>query len=76
MNHNKNVLESNNIVVLPSWHEGLLNAMIEAMAGLATIVTSIEVIPDFVKDGTNGILVPPYDIESLEIALTKVAVDV
>ena len=51
--------------------------MIEAMAaGLATVVTSVGVIPDFVKDGTHAILVPPYDIESLEIALTKVAVDV
>ena len=33
----ENVLESNNIFVLPSWQEGLPNAMIEAMAaGLAT----------------------------------------
>ena len=70
------ILEKNDIFVLPSWAEGLPNAMIEAMAaGLATVVTSVGVILDYVKDGEHAIIVPPYDVAALESALTKIILD-
>jgi glycogen synthase len=50
--------------------------MIEAMAaGLATVVTSVGVILDYVKDGEHVIIVPPYDVAALESALTKIILD-
>lgn len=42
------ILAQHDILVLPSWAEGLPNAMIEAMAaGLGVIVTSVGNVPDF-----------------------------
>lgn len=65
-------LEKSDIFVLPSWAEGLPNSMIEAMAAaLATVVTSVGVILDYVKDGEHAIIVPPRDAAALESALTK-----
>ncbi|SMN16821.1 Exopolysaccharide biosynthesis glycosyltransferase EpsF [uncultured Candidatus Thioglobus sp.] len=70
------ILEKSDIFVLPSWAEGFPNAMIEAMAaGLATVVTSVGVILDYVKDGEHAIIVPPYDVAALESALTKIILD-
>jgi len=67
---------SNDIFVLPSWEEGMPNAMIEAMAaGLAVIVTTVGMIPDFLEDGQNAILIPPRDVGSLERAMKKVIYD-
>ena len=67
------ILEKSDIFALPSWAEGFPNAMIEAMAaGLATVVTSVGVILDHVKDGEHAIIVPPRDAAALESALTKI----
>lgn len=63
-------------LVLPSWAEGLPNAMIEGMAAkLAVIVSSVGNIPDAVKDGREALLVPPRDVPSLEAALERVITD-
>ncbi|MDI9244998.1 glycosyltransferase family 4 protein [Marinobacter sp. CHS3-4] len=61
------------IFVLPSWSEGLPNAMIEAMAArLAVVVTSVGNITDVIKDGVNGLLVTPHDVTELKTALGRV----
>jgi glycosyltransferase involved in cell wall biosynthesis len=58
------------ILVQPSWAEGLPNAMIEAMAArLAIIVTAVGNVPDVVTDGREAILIPPRDVPALAAAL-------
>jgi len=64
------------VFVLPSWSEGLPNAMVEAMAaGLACVVSSVGSVPDVVEDGESALLVPPRDIAALERALARVIDD-
>lgn len=66
------LLNESDIFVLPSWSEGLPNAMIEAMsAGLACILTEVGMIPDYVVHGRHGLLVPPRDVDALTQALTQ-----
>ena len=61
------LLEKNDIFILPSWAEGLPNSMIEAMsAGLSVIVTDVGVIPNFIKNNENGLLIRPKDVKGLK----------
>lgn len=54
------------VFVLPSYCECFPVAIIEAMAaGLPIISTCVGGIPDIIKDGLNGYLIQPGDIESL-----------
>ncbi len=58
------------IFAFPSRHEGLPNALLEAMSsGLPVVATSIGGIVDVIRDGQNGILVEPNDYNSLSKAL-------
>jgi glycosyltransferase involved in cell wall biosynthesis len=64
------------IFVLPSYAEGLPNAMVEAMAaGLSVVVTSVGSVPDVVVDGENGLLIAPGDRNALESALRRLLAD-
>ena len=64
------LLSESDIFVLPSWSEGMPNALIEAMAtGIACITTPVGVIPDFVRDREHARLVPAKEIEPLSDAL-------
>jgi len=65
------------VFVLPSWAEGLSNAMIEALAaGLAVVVTAVGSIPDVIANGRDGLVVPPRDSQALFAALFRVIDDV
>lgn len=64
------------VLVLPSWAEGLPNAMIEAMAaGLAVVVTPVGSVPDVVSDGKEALLVPVRDVDALTAAVERVIID-
>jgi teichuronic acid biosynthesis glycosyltransferase TuaC len=58
------------VLALPSWHEGMPNAVLEALAcGRRVVATSVGGIPDVLSSDTLGVLVPPRDISALATAL-------
>lgn len=62
--------------VLPSWHEGLPNALLEAMAtGLPCIATTIGGTLDMAADEREALLVPPGDASALAKALLRILTD-
>jgi len=62
----KGLLNEANVFVLPSHNEGLPMAILEAMAsGLPIISTKVGGIPEVVKDGCNGFLIKPGDVDAL-----------
>lgn len=55
-----------NLLVLPSYTEGLPMAVLEAMSyGMPIISTQVGDLAEIVKDGENGYLIQPGDIEAL-----------
>ena len=60
------------IFILPSYREGLPNALLEAMAsGCAVIASSVGAIPDVIEDGKNGILITQGDKLQLASSIIK-----
>jgi glycosyltransferase involved in cell wall biosynthesis len=69
-------LRTSDVLVLPSWAEGLPNAMVEGMAAqLAVVVTRVGAIPEVVSDRHSALLVPPRDPDSLTAALVALLDD-
>ncbi len=65
------------IFVFPSLSEGFGMVLAEAMSfGLPIITTTADAIPDLVKHGDNGLLVPPQDAGALATAIAQLASDV
>jgi len=68
--------KQSNVFLFPSRHEGMPNALLEAMAGgLPVIATCIAGNEELVVEGETGYLVPAEDIESLQGALKKLLND-
>ena len=64
------------MLVLPSLNEGMGRVLVEAMAaGKPVVASRVGGIPDLVKDGQTGYLVPPADEMSLADAILKVLND-
>ena len=65
-------LQEANLFVFPSRHEGMPNAVLEAMAcGLPVIASRIAGNEELVIHGENGLLVPPEDPDGLRNALAE-----
>jgi glycosyltransferase involved in cell wall biosynthesis len=73
----KDVLLANaRLFVLPSYHEGVPMAILEAMSwGLPVITTPVGGIPEVVTNGIEGLLVAPGDIQGLAQALEQLVAD-
>jgi len=68
----KSYLESADIFVLPSYGEGMPNALLEAMAcGKACIATTVGGIPDMISNGENGLLYDAGNINAFQTCLKK-----
>jgi len=64
------------VFVLPTWREGFPNVVLEAMAaGLPIVTTPVGAIPEAVRDGQEGLLVPPRDPAALTAALRRLVRD-
>ena len=69
-------LRACDVFIFPSLYEGLGIALIEAMgAGCACVATSAGPIPEVVRNGEDGILVPPADPEAIAAAVCRVLAD-
>ncbi len=66
------LLDASDVVVLPSYSEGIPRVLIEAAAMSRPIVsTSIPGVAEIVEDGVNGTLVPPRDAGALAKAIEE-----
>lgn len=64
------LLSAADVLVLPSYREGLGLVCVEALAcGVPVIATNVGGIPEVIKDGETGLLVSPGDVQALEKAL-------
>lgn len=60
------LLGASDVLVLPSWNEGLGMVLLEAAAAsLPVVATNVGGMPEIVEDGRTGFLVPPGDAAAL-----------
>jgi len=69
-------LAASTIFLLPSYHEGMPMALLEAMSwGRPVIATPVGGIPQIVTSEVNGLLVPPGDVAALTAAIARLLED-
>lgn len=70
------VLAALDIFAMPSHHEGLPMALLEAMAASRAVVASaVGSIPEVIRDRQSGLLVGPKDVPALASALRQLITD-
>ncbi|MFW6079407.1 MAG: glycosyltransferase family 4 protein [Gemmatimonadota bacterium] len=70
------MLRDADVFVLPSYSEGFSMALLEAMAaGVAVVTTPVGAAPELVRDGWNGYLVEPGDVEALADRIARLLGD-
>ncbi|HJW70881.1 MAG TPA: glycosyltransferase [Candidatus Binatia bacterium] len=70
------LLEAMDVFVLPSWAEGMSNALMEAMAaGRPVVATAVGGNSEVVADGKTGVLVPPGKPEAIARAVAELLKD-
>ena len=70
------MLDAATVLVLPSRSEGLGRIVVEALCrGRPVVATRVGGITDLVRDGENGLLVPPQDPGALADALVRLSTD-
>ena len=68
----KQYYQAADVFVLPSWAEGMPNALIEALScGLASVVSNVGMIPNYLVNEKNALIIPPKDSLSLSNAMEK-----
>jgi glycosyltransferase involved in cell wall biosynthesis len=79
LGYSKNISElfaSSNIVVLPSYREGLPRVLVEAAAaGRAVITTDVPGCRDAIEPGISGLLVPVRNAKALALAIQRLLED-
>ncbi len=62
--------------ILASAWENLPHSVVEALAiGVPVVATAVGGVPEVVRDGDNGLLVPPNDAEALAAAMRRMLAD-
>ncbi len=70
------LMAASDVLVLPSYDEGLPLVILEALAhGLAVVCTPVGEIPDALADGEEALFVPPGDPRALAAQLQRVLAD-
>ena len=66
-------MQAADMFVLPSYEEGMPNAVMEAMAcGLPVVASAVGGLPDEVGDCEGAILIEPRSVDALEHAMLKI----
>jgi glycosyltransferase involved in cell wall biosynthesis/ribosomal protein S18 acetylase RimI-like enzyme len=72
----RDVLSASDVFVLPSWREGVPRSAIEAAAtGLPMVLTDIRGCREVVRDGVEGLLVPPRSAPDLAAGISGLVDD-
>ncbi len=70
------LLASADMLVLPSFAEGLPVVLMEALAAAVPVIaTQIAGVPELVENGVSGLIVPPGDEEALAEAIDRLLAD-
>ena len=61
------------VSVLPSFSEGISNTLLESMAaGVAVVATNVGGTPEVIRNGHDGLLVPPGNVEAIADAVSSI----
>ena len=72
----RRIVSTFDILVLSSLNEGMGRCLLEAqILGVPVVATEVGGIPDIVRDGITGILVPPRNPEAMSEAIVKLLKD-
>jgi glycosyltransferase involved in cell wall biosynthesis len=70
------IMRALDVLVAPSWEEPFGRSVIEAMAlETAVIATNVGGPPEFIRDGVDGLLIPPRSVEDWAVALDRLLGD-
>lgn len=72
----RELLQQANVFILPSLNEGQPYAILEAMsAGLPVVSTNVGCIPEMIRDGIEGFLIAPGEIDTLADRIVRLLAD-